>query len=312
MSTRTKAVGALLLATALALAWFVPYRPIVVTGTPAPPGPYALPAPVAGLRLYVFNTGANRMSSLLVGAQRPWRPVPAMAIVHPTEGLVVFDTGLSDAVARDGEAAMPIPMRWLFESRGRPDGVLDAQMRVAGLDPTAVRWVIVSHLHDDHIGRLDAFPAATFIGGPGTAVQAVRFGLQARWREIGVNDAARPMPPFDATLDLFRDGSVVLIRGGGHTAEDLMALVNLPEGPVLLAGDAVVHRDWMDGDDVQRIPVDPARAAAVRNQIRAAVATIPRFSIVFGHDLREVPPGRTDLTRVAPERFDVAAWPITK
>ena len=309
--TKRNALIALTLAMTIGLCWAIPYRPIFVAGEVPAPGPYTLPLAVPGLRLFVFNTGANRMSSLLVGTQRPWRPVPALVISHPQQGLLVFDTGLSDAVARDGEAAMPIPMRWLFESRGRPEHVLDAQMREASLDPARVRWLIVSHLHDDHVGRIGAFPAATAIGGPGSENHADSLGLKGRWREITQQESSRPMPPFDGTLDLFHDGSVVLIRGGGHTREDLMALLSLPEGPVLLAGDAAVHRDWLESDDVQRIAVDPSRAAKLRNQIRAIKAAFPRLVIVFGHDLSDLPPGRSDITLHAPERFAVETWPIS-
>lgn len=311
MITKRNSAIALVLAAALGLGWFIPYRPTIVDGIIPAPGPYSLPPAVAGLRLFVFNTGANRMSSLLVGEQRPWRPVPAMVISHPQEGLIVFDTGLSDAVARDGEAAMPIPMRWLFESRGRPEQVLDAQMHEAGLDPARVRWLIVSHLHDDHVGRIGAFPAATVIGGPGSGTHAEQLLRKGRWREITSEEMSRPLLPFDGALDLFGDGSLLLIRGGGHAREDLMALVSLPGGPVLLAGDAAVHRDWIESNDVQRIPVDQARAADVRNQIRAIEAAFPRLVILFGHDLGDLPSDRSDITLHAPERFAVESWPIS-
>jgi glyoxylase-like metal-dependent hydrolase (beta-lactamase superfamily II) len=311
MITKRNAAIALFLVAALGLCWFISYRPTFVEGIVPAAGPYTLPPAVPGLRLFVFNTGANRMSSLLVGGQRPWRPVPAMVISHPQEGLIVFDTGLSDAVARDGEAAMPIPMRWLFESRGRPEHVLDAQMLEAGLDPARVRWLILSHLHDDHIGRIGAFPAATVIGGPGSGTHAEQLGLQERWREITSEETSRPLLPFDGALDLFNDGSLLLIRGGGHAREDLMVLLSLPEGPVLLAGDAAVHRDWIGSDDVQRIAVDPDRAANVRNQIRAIETAFPRLVILFGHDLGDLPSGRSDITLHAPERFSVESWPIS-
>jgi glyoxylase-like metal-dependent hydrolase (beta-lactamase superfamily II) len=311
MITKRNSTVALVLAAALGLCWFISYRPILVEGIVPAAGPYTLPPAVPGLRLFVFNTGANRMSSLLVGGQRPWRPVPAMVISHPQEGLIVFDTGLSDAVARDGEVAMPIPMRWLFESRGRPEHVLDAQMIEAGVDPARVRWLIVSHLHDDHVGRIGAFPAATVIGGPGSGTHAEQLGLKGRWREITSEETSRPLLPFDGALDLFNDGSLLLIRGGGHAREDLMVLLSLPEGPVVLAGDAAVHRDWVESDDVQRIATDPARAATVRNQIRAIEAAFPRLVILFGHDLSDLPSGRSDITLHAPERFSVESWPIS-
>jgi len=297
------------LAAGAVLAWWIPYRPVRVVGARPLPGPYTLPAPRTGLRLHVFNTGVNRMSPLLVGANPPWRPAPAFVIEHPREGLVVFDMGLSEAVAQHGEAALPAPMRWLFASRGRVGRTLAAQMREAGLEPTAVRWVIVSHLHADHIGAEPAFAAATFVGGAGASAHHFETGFAPLWREVDFAHG-QPLAPFDATVDLFGDGSILLIRGGGHAREDVMALLALPGGPALLAGDAVVHSEWLRSDDVERIATDPARAADVRNQVRALVDTVPALVLLPGHDLRQLPGDRADLIPHHREWFEPAAWPI--
>jgi N-acyl homoserine lactone hydrolase len=282
--------GAAALLGALALA--VPYRPRLVAGAPPAARALVLPAPVAGLRLHVFNTGWSRMSPVLVGREHPWRPAPAFAIEHPTSGLILFDAGLPAAVAARGEAGLPAPARWLMESRA--DAALPAQLRAAGLDPAAVRVVIVSHLHADHVGQLAAFPAASVVAGPGTAAAAEARARGGRWREVRFAGAA-PLGPFDAALDLLGDGSVLLLPGGGHTPEDLLALVSLESGPVLLTGDAVVHADWLRGLDVQRIPVDPRRAADVREQVKAFLAEVPGAAVLFGHDLRSAPCARPDV-----------------
>jgi N-acyl homoserine lactone hydrolase len=296
------------LALAGASAWLLPYRPVLREGHVAAPPPYTLPHAVAGLRLHVFNTGMNRMSALLVGEQRPWRPVPAFVIEHPLHGLVVFDTGLPAGVANEGEAAMGIPTRWVVESRSRPDCTLDEQMRKDGLDPGRVHTVIVSHLHEDHLGAAVAFREASFLGGPGTAGTRIE-GWQPAWHELDFRGASA-VPPFGAGIDLFGDGSIVLLAGGGHSHEDTMALVALPSGAVLLAGDAIVHRDWLASDDVQRIAVDPDRAADVRNEVRALLAARPDVTLLPGHDLSEVPADRGDLVLHHRENFTAAAWPI--
>ena len=292
------------------LAWWIPYRPVLVAGASPPPGPYALPLGQAGLRLHVFNTGANRMSPLLVGPNPPWRPAPAFVIEHPRQGLVLFDLGLSKEVAEHGEAGLGAPMRWLFESRGRAGRTLDAQMSEAGLEPATVRWVIVSHLHADHIGTAPAFAGATFVGGAGTSEQRFDGGFKPRWQELDFAGRGGPFPPFDDAIDLFGDGSIRLLRGGGHTREDVLALVALPGGPLLLTGDAVVHREWLRSDDVERIAADPGRAADVRNQVRALVDTVPQLVLIPGHDLRALPDGRDDIVLHHREWFAPTAWPI--
>jgi len=297
----------------------LPYRPVVVVGPEVEGVPLSLAAPIRGLRLHIFNTGANRMSSLLVGASPPWRAVPAFAIEHPSHGLVVFDLGLSHAVAERGEAAIPPPVGWLMESRGRPGLTLEAQMREAGLLPGDVRYVVISHLHQDHTGVADEFAQAVFIGGPGTRERMVGgshpafpSGIVPEWREVDFegNADARPVGPFDSSIDLFGDGSILLVSGGGgHTREDLMLLVNLESGPVLLTGDAVVHFDWLESDDVERIASDPERAAAIRNRVRS-LRDSGEALIIPGHDLRRLGASRADVILHHPERFTPSAWPI--
>jgi N-acyl homoserine lactone hydrolase len=278
-----RAAGATLLALVGLGALAVPYRPNLVSSGRTPSAAMQVP-PVPGLRLHVFNTGENRMSELLVGRNNPWRPVPAFVIEHPHEGLIVFDTGLSDAVAARGTEALPWPERWLMESHGARAGTLPAQMRGAGLDPEQVRFVIVSHLHEDHIGQLSAFPKATFIAGAGTEELARARGFATRWRTVSF-DHSVGLGPFDGDERLFGDGSVTLLRGGGHAREDLMALLGCEEGPILLTGDAVVHADWLASSDVQRIAVDNRRAAEVREQVRAFERRLPEAIALFGHDI---------------------------
>jgi len=272
------------------------------------PGPnlattqFGLPAPTAGLRLHVFNTSMNRMSWFVVGDVRPWRPNPVFVIEHPAQGLVVFDTGLSQQVAEDGGFSL----RFLIESVARRDRMIDEQMRIAGLDPTAVKFVIISHLHGDHTGRISAFANAEVIAGPSTEAALEQLAPNARRRTIDFGPGAA-LPPFGASIDLFRDGSVTLVPGGGHTKEDVIALVALPAGPALLAGDAIVHRDWLNSDDVQKIPVDPDRAAEVRNQVRALVRGVPNIALFPGHD---TPPEvrRDDIEIHDRDWFEFSAW----
>src|SRR5690606_28491063 len=62
--------------------------------------------------------------------------------------LVVVDTGFDEDAARERG-------RDLIH---RPAALLAR----AGVDASAVRHVVITHLHYDHAGSLDAFPVATF------------------------------------------------------------------------------------------------------------------------------------------------------
>jgi hypothetical protein len=186
-------------------------------------------------------------------------------------------------------------------------------------------------MHGDHTGQLDAFGHAAFIGGAGSASSAANIGgagsassaatiggagssssvpepAARRWREERFEHGTR-LGPFDDAVDVAGDPGIVLIRGGGHATEGLMLLLALDDGPVLLAGDAVVHGDWLRSDDVQRIPVDPDRAAVVRNEVRAFVDEGAGRTVAYGHDLRGIDCSRRDIVchrgvRANPEELD--------
>jgi N-acyl homoserine lactone hydrolase len=275
---------------------------------------------VEGLRLHVFNTGMNRVSSLLIGSPAPWRPAPAFVIEHPKHGLIVFDAGLGPEIGERGSDALHFVTRRLFKTCSLPGRDLASQMRKAGMDPAAVATVVLSHLHFDHVGAAPAFVSARFYAGAnerassrsrmnGFEPTATDWVPPERWPEVDFSNTP-PFATFDHSLDLFGDGSVVLVAGGGHTPGDLGALVALPEGPVLLTGDMVVHFDWLEHDDVQRIAADAERAADVRNRIRRFLELVPGSVVIPGHDLSRLPTDRSDLVAHDPAWLRADAWPL--
>jgi glyoxylase-like metal-dependent hydrolase (beta-lactamase superfamily II) len=76
-----------------------------------------------------------------------------------------------------------------------------------------------------------------------------------------------------------------------------------------LTGDAVVHFDWLESEDVERIASDPERAAILRNQVRS-LRDSDELLIIPGHDLRGLVEDRPDLIHHRSERFEPSAWPI--
>jgi phospholipid transport system substrate-binding protein len=80
-------------------------------------------------------------------------PMVYSAILGGPEGEaprpIVIDTGMTGA--------------WSPSGNSYPDHETPAQVLAkVGLDPAAIETVLLTHLHFDHIGNLDAFPAATF------------------------------------------------------------------------------------------------------------------------------------------------------
>lgn len=78
----------------------------------------------------------------------------AYVIEHPTEGPILFDTGV--APEREGiwpREAIELASPSLYEDQHRLDNALNA----AGFEISDIRGIIISHLHMDHAGGLELF-----------------------------------------------------------------------------------------------------------------------------------------------------------
>lgn len=192
-------------------------------------------------------------------------PLPAYLIEH-ARGLVLFDTGVVPRAIDDPESVYGDLARFI-QLRGQPEQRLDRQIEALGYKLSDVTHVIASHAHFDHTGGLYLFPDAKLYAGAGEL-------RHAYWPEpIGAGffrtadlDPTRGfkwhhIPGVD--VDLFGDGSLVVLFTPGHTPGELSLLVRLPSRNFLLTGDTVHLRAALEGEI--HFPVDTDTAAAVRS-----------------------------------------------
>lgn len=185
-------------------------------------------------------TGHCRHPELMTirgGTVRPVAfPAVAMLLIHPEEGPILFDTGYDPAFLA-ATARLPERFyRWATPVTLPEGRDAASQLRARGIDPGAVRHVVLSHFHGDHVAGLHAFPRA--------AIHCARAGLEdlARHGRFGATrrgllpallpadlasrarffeDAARcPLPgafqPFADGADLLGDGSLLAAELPGH------------------------------------------------------------------------------------------------
>ena len=192
-------------------------------------------------------------------------PMPAYLIEHP-KGLVLFDTGLVPA-AMDDPRAVYGDLADLTNIRAAPDLRLDRQIEALGYKTSDVTHVIASHAHFDHSGGLYLFPEAKFYCGQGEmqfAYWPAKIGAgYFRYADL---DATRnfnwyEIPGID--VDLFGDGSMVILFTPGHTPGELSLLVRLPSRNFILTGDTVHLRAALENEI--HFPVDADTKAAVQS-----------------------------------------------
>jgi len=269
----------------------VPYIPPTLANWPQP---YR---GVAGLKLHAFTTGTLRVDEALLfrgGSLTQTRdlPVAAFAIEHPKQGLVLFNTGLNSKL--DAEATVPGGWLGLLGTEVVPGDGLKVQLEKAGLKPDAVRWIVMSNLRFDHTGEVEAFPKARVVVATAerdfarqapSGYQPTEFDGVANWKFIDF-ESAQPLATFTAHVDLFGDGSLLLIDARGATPGTMAMLVRLPERPVLLADDMAAVEENL------RYATEPATADDMDEwwehiwRLKRFKDLVPELIVVAGHDLQ--------------------------
>ena len=190
--------------------------------------------------------GIKRLLNTILDKQySEWLPIWCFVIEHE-EGLIVIDTGISDN-ANDPvyfPPYMPLVQR-AAKFKISKEQELGNQMRQRGLNPDDVRYVILTHLHQDHDGGLHHFPNAEFIVSEDEWQVAKglvgRMGgyLNQRWfkgfkpRAIQFTDGA--VGNFPTSYQLLPD--ISLVPTYGHSAGHLSVIYHHSDKPVVFSGD---------------------------------------------------------------------------
>jgi glyoxylase-like metal-dependent hydrolase (beta-lactamase superfamily II) len=201
-----------------------------------------------------FSTGRVRVRRATRGVRRyvggDWSaetlPVNAFLVEH-ADGLCLFDTGQNARAAHSGYHPAWHPFLRLARFELAPEDELATQLRAQGVEPAAVRWVVLSHLHTDHIGGVHAFPQADVLVSriewerAGGLAGRLRGYLPQRWPhavEPTLVDLTGPaIGPFEGSFDLAGDGSLVLVATPGHTPGHMGLVARDETSGVFLGGD---------------------------------------------------------------------------
>lgn len=234
------------------------------------------------MKIHSFTTGTVRLSKSWREAQGayPMRlmrtltdtnlteplPIWCFLIEHP-EGLILVDTGntLDSNIPIWFPPHMPLVQRAApFQINSRKQEIGE-QLRDNGFAPEDVRWVILTHLHQDHEGGLHYFPNAEFIVSDAEWHVASGFAgrmagyLNYRWFD-GFNPTLitfdEPDEMFGARHTVTQAGDVYLVPTPGHTAGHLSVILNLGDVMIFFAGDASYTQDLLLVDALDGVSAD--------------------------------------------------------
>lgn len=207
------------------------------------------------VRIRRLTTGAVRSKAGARGVRRylveDWstETIPVYAFLVEQDGRrVLFDAGQTACATSPDWFPGWYPFFRLFRFELAPEDEVAPQLRALGIDPTTLRYVILSHLHNDHVGGLDDVTNAEVL------VHRLEWdrslGLMGRLRgylpqywPTGVkltlvDFTGPPVGPFRGSYDVAGDETLVLVPTPGHTKGHASLLVRGGEsGGWLLAGD---------------------------------------------------------------------------
>ena len=206
-------------------------------------------APEGGVAFSIIRTGFADPSEALVFAGgrlfHPARINHSAFLVRRGDETFLFDTGLGRNIASQVSADMPWWARPFFGFRRERPVV--SQLEGSGLRAPAM--IVLSHAHWDHASGLEDFPGTPVLATPEETAYAEAphpaavfpsqfLTLRGRWRALSLNGPI--FEDFGPSLDLFGDGSVLLVGMPGHTPGGLGMLLRLSDGRrVFLVGDTV-------------------------------------------------------------------------
>lgn len=215
------------------------------------------------------------------------------AAVSP-EHTVIVDAGFTaEVAAKRGRNHLRCPTKGLRE---------------LSIDCARVPCVILTHLHYDHVGNLEKFPAATFVLQDEemafwTGRYASREHFQSTVELEDVIDLVRKN--FDGRLR-FVNGteeilpSIEVHKAGGHSAGLQVVRVKTARGNVVLTSDATHFYANIERDRPFSIVADLARMYGAFDLVRS-LADSPAH-IIPGHDplvMQRFPPAKKGLEGVA-------------
>ena len=203
----------------------------------------------------------------LRGSKRKTIRFPATygLIHHPVHGWILFDTGYTRRFFEGTQRFPGSIYGRLTPVFIQPEEEVVSALRESGIKPEEIKHIIISHFHADHTGGMLDFPQARFYASPEALEQVNSVsGFQAVRRGILTNQIPRDLmersvplteenfstkedPHLGTLIDLFDDGSILLVSLPGHAKGQMGAILQTESQHVFLIADACwLKETWQE------------------------------------------------------------------
>lgn len=211
----------------------------------------------------LFQGGYCTHPAKIVNPTWSWkkRVFPALfsLIVHPEQGPILIDTGYSRHFFQETKRLPFSLFHVLTPVTFEKEEEAAHQIQSVGISPEDVKWIILTHLHADHIAGVKDFPNATIICSQKelTAVQgkgdwkSFRRGFIPKLlpsdfdqrvkviEDQSKRDISEKYAMFETAYDLFGDNSLIAVDLPGHAQGQIGLFFEDEQGQtIFLASDS--------------------------------------------------------------------------
>jgi glyoxylase-like metal-dependent hydrolase (beta-lactamase superfamily II) len=243
--------------------------------------------------LYILNCGegvagdVSRWSGTDAGKSMPM--ADNCYLIHHRQGWLLWDTGVTDAVAAMPNGQAPSDPRAIHWYKPK---TLRSELATVGVRPSEIKYLAISHTHPDHISNVEMFPQSILL------VQKAEY----EWPDplgVGRFKPEHPVNKLEGDYDVFGDGSVTIISTPGHTPGHQSLLVKLPKtGAIVLTGDAVHFKSNWDNRRAPSINWDKEKTLASMQRIADLLAK-EKAQLWINHDKPQ-----RDTLKMAPKYYE--------